>query len=416
MMKYKIVGKNQIKGEIAISGSKNASLPIIIASLLTKEQVILNNVPLITDIINLIRLLDEIGVIVEYKYEQRQLIIHAKKVTNKIETPYVNKLRASYYLMGVLLARTKQVEMEYPGGCTFTKRPIDVHLQVFEQLGVKIESTTHLKLKANKLTPTSIDFPIVTVGGTINTIFLMVFTKGVTILNNIAVEPEVIDVINFLNACGASITFIGENTIKIVGVKKLHGVTYQIMPDRIEAGSYLLLATTYPDSLITITNVKTNDLKNILEVLEKLGSTIMATSNTVTLQSPNVINNINLEVGPYPKFPTDLQPIISTVLLNAKKPSVIIDQVYSDRISHLHELNKMGSNIKYENKKIIIMPSLIKNSVVKATDLRCAFALIVAGNMADGETTIDNMEYISRGYENCIKKLKQLNINCTKKL
>lgn len=415
-MKYRIIGKNQINGEIAISGSKNASLPIIIASLLTKEKVILNNVPLITDIINVIRLLDEIGVNIEYKYEQRQLIIHAKKVKNKIKTPYVDKIRASYYLMGVLLARTKQVEIKYPGGCTFTKRPIDVHLQVFEQLGVKIDDSSYLKLKASTLTPTCIDFPIVTVGGTINTIFLMVLTKGVTILNNIAIEPEVIDVINFLNESGASITFIGENTIKIVGVKKLHGITYQIMPDRIEAGSYLLLASSIPNSSITITNVKTNDLKNILEVLEKLGSTIIASTNKVTLHSPSLINNINLEVGPYPKFPTDLQPIISAVLLNAKKPSVITDQVYNDRISHLHELNKMGSNVKYENKKIIIMPSKLKKSIIKATDLRCAFALIVASNLVDGETVIENMEYISRGYENCEKKLKKLNINCTKEL
>lgn len=415
-MKYKITGENKIIGEINISGSKNASLPIIIASLLTKEKVILNNVPLITDVINLIRLLDDLGVNVDYRYEQRQLIIQAKKVKNKVTSRYVEKLRATYYLMGVLLARTKYVEMPYPGGCNFSKRPIDAHLYAFSLLGVKVIDDINIKLKVLHLTPSIVDFPLITVGGTINTILLTVLSDGVTILNNIAIEPEVIDVINFLNSMGADITFIGNNTIKIKGVKKLHATTYEVMPDRIEAGSYLLLALSSPNSKVTLNNIRVNDLKNIIDVLENLGCVISASNNKITLESPTTINNLSLEIGPYPKFPTDLQPILSVVLLNAGEESIIKDKVYIDRITHLNELTKMNAIIKYENQSIIIYPSKLNSAIVNATDLRCAFALIVAGNMSSGETIINNMEYLSRGYENCLKKLRQLNLICCKEL
>lgn len=415
-MKYKITGKNKIIGEINISGSKNASLPIIIASLLTKEKVILNNVPLITDVINLIRLLDELGVNVEYRYEQRQLIIQAKKVKNKVSSRYVEKLRATYYLMGVLLSRTKYVEMLHPGGCTFSKRPIDAHLYAFSLLGVKVIDDVNIKLKLSHLTPTTVDFPLITVGGTINTMLLTVLSDGVTILNNIAIEPEVIDVINFLNSMGADITFIGNNTIKIKGVKKLHSTTYEVMPDRIEAGSYLLLALSSPNSKVILNNIRITDLKNIIDVLENLGCIINATNNKITLESPSTINNLSLEIGPYPEFPTDLQPILSTVLLNAKGKSIIKDKVYVDRITHITELAKMNATIKYEDKSLIIYSSKLNSAIVSATDLRCAFALIVAGNMSSGETIINNMEYISRGYENCLKKLRQLNLICCKEL
>lgn len=413
-MKYKITGSNVINGTIDISGSKNACLPIIVASLLTKEKVVLENVPLIVDVVNLIRLLDNIGVDIEYEYLNRRLIINAKKVKTKIDSIYVKKLRASYYLMGALLSRKKEIEINYPGGCTFSSRPIDIHLYVFESLGVKIENKELLKLKVDTLTPKTIDFPLVTVGGTINTILLMTLSKGITILNNASIEPEVIDVINFLNQCGGDIT-VNKTTIKINGVKKLHGTTYKIMPDRIEAGSYLLLASSIKNSEITLNKVRPSDLESVIDTLKKLNNEIEINETSITLKSKE-LSSIDIETGPYPKFPTDLQPLLSTILLNGSNKSMITDTIYPDRISHIEELQKMNGDIIYENNQIIINPSKLENSNLIVKDLRCGFSLIIASNMAKGISTLNKVEYISRGYEDIFKKLKQLGINCQKEL
>lgn len=413
-MKYKITGSNVISGTIDISGSKNACLPIIVASLLTKEKVVLENVPLIVDVVNLIRLLDNIGVNIEYEYLNRRLIINAKKVKTKIDSIYVKKLRASYYLMGALLSRKKEIEINYPGGCTFSSRPIDIHLYVFESLGVKIENKELLKLKVETLTPKTIDFPLVTVGGTINTILLMTLSKGITILNNASIEPEVIDVINFLNQCGGDIT-VNKTTIKINGVKKLHGTTYKIMPDRIEAGSYLLLASSIKNSEITLNKVRPSDLESVIDTLKKLNNEIEINETSITLKSKE-LSSIDIETGPYPKFPTDLQPLLSTILLNGSSKSLITDTIYPDRISHIEELRKMNGDIIYENNQIIINPSKLENSNLQVKDLRCGFSLIIASNMVKGISTLNKVEYISRGYEDIFKKLKQLGINCHKEL
>lgn len=415
-MKYKIIGSNKINGAIKISGSKNASLPIIVASILTNEEVILENIPLISDVINMIRLLDSMGVTTKYEYNERKLIIKAKKVKTSVNSEYVKKIRASYYLIGALLSRKHQVKILMPGGCNFTSRPIDIHLQVFEQQGVTIVNGNSLTLKTKRLKPVNIDFPIVTVGGTINAILSSVYTNGITTLNNIAVEPEVIDVINFINRMGGDIKFCGQQSIIIKGVKKLHGTTYQVMPDRIEAGSYLLLGASIPNSQITITGVKVQELQNVTKVLEEMGAQLQASYDRITLYSPETLNPVKLQMGPYPAFPTDLQPIISAVLLGAKGTSELEDLVYPTRNTHVRELQKMNAKIRYEDGKIIIEESKLKPSIVKATDLRCGFALIIASNMAKGSTTINNAEYITRGYEDCIHKLDSLNVNCIKEL
>ena len=415
-MKYKVTGSNTVNGTIKISGSKNASLPIIVAATLTKECVIIENVPLISDVINMIRLLDNIDVITKYEYATRRLIIHAKKIKSIITSDYVKKIRASYYLIGALISRKHQIEMAYPGGCAFTTRPIDIHLSVFEQQGVKIDVGETLKFKVKDLKPTIIDFPRVTVGGTINAILSSVYTKGETILNNVAVEPEVIDVINFIKQMGGDITFISNQSISIKGVKKLHGTTYKIMPDRIEAGSYLLLAMGNPNSKLTLTDVNLLDLQNVTKVIEQMGGEFIAKKNELTLTTPTIVTAINLKTGPYPAFPTDLQPIITTVLLKGNGTSVVEDLIYHERISHLKELKKMNASIYYENKKIIIEPSILKAGIVNASDLRCGFALIVASNMAKGTTTINNAEYITRGYEECLHKLSSINIECNKQI
>ena len=415
-MKYKVTGRREINGEINISGSKNASLPIIAAALLTSEMVVLENVPLISDVINMIRILDSIDVMTKYEYATRRLIIHAKKIKTIITSNYVGKLRASYYLIGALISRKHQVETVYPGGCNFTTRPIDIHLKVFEKEGVVIDVNETLKFKAKKLKPTNIDFETITVGGTINAILSSVYTKGITTLNNIAIEPEVLDVINFINQMGGDISFIGKQSLLIRGVKKLHGTTYQIMPDRIEAGSYLLLAMSIPSSNLTLKNVNIMDIQNIVKVLEQMGGNIIMKNNEITLKSPQTILPISLKAGPYPAFPTDLQPLLTTTLLGASGESCVEDLIYEKRISHLVELKKMKAIINYESSLIKVNPSILKPSIVSATDLRCGFALIIASNLAKGTTTINNAEYITRGYEECLYKLSQIGIECTKQI
>lgn len=415
-MKYKVTGRREINGEISISGSKNASLPIIAAATLTSEIVVLENIPLISDVINMIRILDSIDVMTKYEYATRRLIIHAKKIKTKITSNYAGKLRASYYLIGALISRKHQVETVYPGGCSFTSRPIDIHLKVFEKQGVSVNVSETLNFKVKKLKPTNIDFETVTVGGTINAILSSVYTKGITTLNNIAIEPEVLDVINFINQMGGDITFIGTQSLMIRGVKKLHGTSYKVMPDRIEAGSYLLLAMSIPNSNLTLKNVNIMDIQNIVKVLEQMGGSVIMRKNEITIKSPEVLLPVSLKAGPYPAFPTDLQPLITTTLLGASDESYVEDLIYERRISHLKELQKMKASINYEASKIEVKPSTLKPSIVSATDLRCGFALIIASNLAKGTTTINNAEYITRGYEECLYKLSQIGIECTKQI
>lgn len=413
-MKFKIQGIKQIQGTIDISGSKNACLPMIAGALLSREEIVLQNVPLITDIVSMIRILDSLGVNVNYMYEKKVLIIHANKIKNDLTSPYVAKLRASYYLISPLIHRKKEFESIFPGGCNFGKRPIDLHLKLYKEMGIDIVEDEKLHFKRKRLKPINITFPIITVGGTINAILSTVLIKGETIVSNIAIEPEVIDVINFLKSMGADITFIGERTITIKGVKKLHKTVYKVMPDRIEAGSYMFLALAKPNSKITIQNININDLKNIIDILQSLGSKLNVHDNSLEIISPEIIQSINLSTGPYPMFPTDLQPLLSTVLLQSNGKSTINETIYPSRDSHVKELIKMKGNISMSDGIISIMPSDITNGIVNAYDLRCGFALIIAGIIAKNQTIINNAEYILRGYENITYKLSKLEIKCKK--
>lgn len=411
-MKFKLKGPKEIIGTINISGSKNACLPIIAGALLTNEEVILYNVPLITDVISMIRILDDLGVDVKYNHTNQSLLIHPNKIKKNLTSEYVTRLRASYYLISPLIHRKKELIAKYPGGCNFGKRPIDLHLKLYRELGINITEEEIISFKRKKIHPLNITFPTITVGGTINAILSTVLVKGTSVLSNVAIEPEVLDVINFLKEMGASINFISERKIQITGVKKLHGITYKIMPDRIEAGSYLLLALAKKNSKITINNIDLKPLKNIIDVLIMLNAKLDVKDNSITVYSPNNINGIKIKTGPYPDFPTDLQPILSTILLNATGTSEINETIYPTRDSHVKELKKLKGNIHMNNGIIKIGPSVLISGIVNASDLRCGFAMIVVSAITEKQMIINNAEYILRGYENIKEKLSCLGITC----
>ena len=413
-MNFLVYKANKIEGEINVSGSKNAALPIIAAALLIKEKVILTNVPFISDVIGMIRIIESIGAKVKYNCNEGILEITSKKISYKVASPYVDKMRASYYLMGVLVSRKKYFEISYPGGCNFDERPIDIHLAAFRKLNVEIEEAEIIKFRINNFIPATIKLPISSVGATINIILSAAISKGITIIENASIEPEVLDVINFLNNSGANILVFNKNII-INGVDKLNSITYKIMNDRIEACSYLLLASAVPNSNLKIKNINTMYIEEVLNTLKQMGCTINVKENEIKLISPDKLNKINLVCDIYPSFPTDLQPIVSSALLKAYGESVIIDKVYPKRISHIKEFQKLGANIKYEEEKIIIKKSNIEPKKVIATDLRCGFALIIAGAISNSYIEIANANIILRGYEDVINKLKSIGVTIEQK-
>lgn len=409
-MVYQIFKTNKIEGEVKISGSKNAALPIIASTILFKNKVKLKNIPFITDVINMIKILKDIGCIVDYNYIEETLTIDSANINKTIKSKHINKLRASYYLMGALVSRQNTFELDYPGGCKFSKRPIDIHISSFKKLGIKIEEQEKIKFTNTLIHNATINFPKISVGATINIILASVISDVLVILNNSSIEPEVMDLINFLNKAGSNIK-VENRTITIKGVKNLNSISYTIMPDRIETGSYLLLASSIPNSDLTLTNIKEDDLQIVIETLKLMGNNITLFENIVTIKSPSKIQGINLSINEYPDFPTDLQPIICTTLLKANKQSIIKDNIYPDRISHINELKKIGGDITIKNGNIIINPSNITKGKVMAHDLRCGFALVIAGVMSDEYVEIENFNHVLRGYSNIIEKLKSINID-----
>ncbi|MCI6508710.1 MAG: UDP-N-acetylglucosamine 1-carboxyvinyltransferase [Bacilli bacterium] len=403
---------SNIEGKIEISGSKNACLPIIGAALLTNEKVTITNVPLISDVVSFIRILDNINVNSNYDYNNRKLEISTSKIRKKIESPYINKFRASYYIIPSLLHRLKEFTFDYPGGCNFGSRPIDIHLDFFRNIGVEVIEGTKMQFKVKKLCPVNYTFSTISVGATINAIMTCCKIIGKSKLKNVSIEPEVMDVINMLNLMGAKITVLNERIIEIDGVKKLNGITYEVMPDRIEFGSYALLSLVFPKSTIKIMNLNLEYIKNILDVIIQLGGTYEVVSNYIEIKSPININPINIQTGPYPLFPTDLQPILSTVLLKATSKSEIKETIYINRNSHIVELKKAEANITMEKGNIIIYPSILNTESLRAYDLRCGFAMIVAAILCNKKCIIYDVDYILRGYENIIEKLKSINIEC----
>lgn len=408
-MKVSIKKPDYIKGEIKISGSKNSALPLLALCLLTREKLTFLNVPMICDIYNMLNLLRSIGVKVNVDYNNNKVTLKRKKLKRELINSDVAKIRASYYLYPGLINKHKRSKVITPGGCNFTNRPIDYHLDIFRKTGVKVQTKeSKIIFTKGKDNPANFTFKTPSVGATINAILRSVLIKGTSVINNQPIEPEIEDVITCLNMMGANIKTL-DNKIIINGVRKLKKVKYKVMPDRIELGSYLLLASSIP-SFVRFKNINSKSIFYLTPYLDKLGINYIYNKEEIIVKQTNKVNGLNVTVSTYPSFPTDLQPILCSLLTNAITSSKVVDEVYPSRISHIKEINKLSGDISFSNNTINITPSKLTGSNVYAHDLRCGFSLIICACLSDGITTIENFEVIFRGYENIISKLKSLGI------
>ncbi|MBP2623006.1 UDP-N-acetylglucosamine 1-carboxyvinyltransferase [Streptococcus oricebi] len=410
MKKIVINGGRPLQGEVTISGAKNSVVALIPAIILADEVVTLDGVPDISDVASLIDIMEVMGAKVK-RYED-SLEIDPSQVKN-MPMPYgkINSLRASYYFYGSLLGRFGQATVGLPGGCDLGPRPIDLHLKAFEAMGAKMSyegNAMHLATDQAGLHGAVIYMDTVSVGATINTMLAAVKAKGRTIIENAAREPEIIDVATLLNNMGAHIRGAGTDIITIEGVDKLHGTRHQVIPDRIEAGTYIALAAAVGKG-IQINNVLYEHLEGFLAKLEEMGVRMTVSEDSVYVEEQANLKAINIKTAPYPGFATDLQQPLTPLLLKAKGQGTIIDTIYEKRVNHVAELAKMSGQIKTDKNKIIYQgPNDLQGAAVKATDLRAGAALVIAGLLAQGQTQISNIEFILRGYSNIIEKLTQL--------
>ena len=410
MKKIVINGGRPLKGEVTISGAKNSVVALIPATILADDIVTLDGVPDISDVASLIEIMTIMGAKIERKEDS--LIIDPRGVKN-MPMPFgkINSLRASYYFYGSLLGRYGQATVGLPGGCDLGPRPIDLHLKAFETMGAAMTmdgSSMKLATDGKPLQGANIYMDTVSVGATINTILAAVKAKGRTVIENAAREPEIIDVVTLLNNMGAHIRGAGTDIIIIDGVPQLHGTRHQVIPDRIEAGTYIALAAAIGEG-IQINNVLYEHLESYIAKLEEMGVRMTISEDSIFVEKQTGLKAIQIKTSPYPGFATDLQQPITPLLLTAVGRGRIVDTIYEKRVNHVPELAKMGATISTLNDHIIYEgPNQLAGSSVKATDLRAGAALVIAGLMASGTTEITNVEYILRGYSDIIHKLTQL--------
>ena len=410
MKKIVINGGRPLKGEVTISGAKNSVVALIPATILADDIVTLDGVPDISDVASLIEIMTIMGAKIERKEDS--LIIDPRGVKN-MPMPFgkINSLRASYYFYGSLLGRYGQATVGLPGGCDLGPRPIDLHLKAFEAMGAAMTmdgSSMKLATDGKPLQGANIYMDTVSVGATINTILAAVKAEGRTVIENAAREPEIIDVVTLLNNMGAHIRGAGTDIIIIDGVPHLHGTRHQVIPDRIEAGTYIALAAAIGEG-IQINNVLYEHLESFIAKLEEMGVRMTISEDSIFVEKQTGLKAIQIKTSPYPGFATDLQQPITPLLLTAAGRGRIVDTIYEKRVNHVPELAKMGATISTLNDHIIYEgPNQLTGSSVKATDLRAGAALVIAGLMASGTTEITNVEYILRGYSDIIHKLTQL--------
>ena len=409
MQKLEVFGANKLKGQIKISGSKNASLPILAATLLSNKKIILKNLPKVRDIETMLTLLQSLGSRV--KLDKNKTIIDNSKQNKKFASyNLVKTMRAGILVLGPLLAKHKSAKVSLPGGCAIGTRPVDIHLKALSKLGVKYKidqgyviANAPKGLKGNK-----IKFPKISVGATENLIIAASFAKGSTILSNCAIEPEIKDLVNFLNEMGCNIKWISKRTIKVIGVSEIKEISYSVMFDRIEAGTYLVAAAVTEGNL-KISNIVPEIIKTEINVLKKLGSKIMIKKNEVQIIGNKKIKSTNITTAPYPGFPTDLQAQIMVLLCKANKSSTIKEDIFENRFMHVAELNRMGAKISTNGNKAIIEGNInFAPAELMATDLRASVSLILAALTAKGKSVINRIYHLDRGYENIEKKLKKV--------
>lgn len=408
MKKILIEGGNLLTGTINISGAKNSAVALLPAAILSDEEVSIYNVPNISDRNALIEILELLNCKVEFNNDEMKII--TRNVTNKlIPEELGKKLRASYYFMGALLSKFKRVEMHFPGGCNIGARPIDLHLKGFEMLGAKvsIENDKYI-IDAEELIGTRIYLDFASVGATINLMLAAVKAKGTTIISNAAREAEITNVATFLNNMGAKITGAGTSEIKIVGVKHLGKGIIEVIPDRIEAGTYIIMGALLGKNLV-INNIIEEHLESLLSKLKDMGVKFKINSNQITINKSNNLKAINIKTLVFPGFPTDLGQPMTALLTQAVGVSLFEETLYENRMGHIPYLNNMGANIKLNGTTaIVIGPTNLKGCEVAATDLRGGACMVIAGLIAEGKTEIKEAEHILRGYENIVEKLSQV--------
>ena len=409
MEQYIIKGGNPLVGEVEIGGAKNAALAILAAAIMTDETVTIDNLPDVNDINVLLEAISGIGAEVD-RIDRHTVRINGSNIENfDIEYDYIKKIRASYYLLGALLGKYKRAEVALPGGCNIGSRPIDQHLKGFRALGAYVD-IEHGKIiaEAERLIGKHIYFDVVSVGATINVMMAASMAEGLTILENVAKEPHVVDVANFLNSMGANIRGAGTDVIKIRGVSRLHKTDYSILPDQIEAGTFMFAAAATRGD-VTVMNVIPKHLEATIAKLVEIGCEVEEFDDAVRVVSKGDLHNTQVKTLPYPGFPTDMQPQIGVTLALCKGTSTITESIFENRFKYLSELARMGANVKVEgNAATIEGVDKFSGARVSAPDLRAGAALVIAGMAADGITIVDDIVYIQRGYERFEEKLRSL--------
>ncbi|WP_044407253.1 UDP-N-acetylglucosamine 1-carboxyvinyltransferase [Thiomicrospira microaerophila] len=414
MDKLVICGPSHIQGEVDISGSKNAALPILMGCLLAQSPVTLSNVPHLRDVTTSLQLLATMGC--EVMMDENLNITLDCSVVHAKEAPYelVKTMRASILVMGPLLARFGEAKVALPGGCAIGSRPVDIHIQGMKQMGadIQIEDGFIVARAPNGLQATDFSMPVVTVTGTENLLMAAVMAKGKTILRNAACEPEVVDLANFLNAMGAKITGAGTPDIEIEGVAALEGVPYRVIPDRIEAGTYLAAAAV-TQGCVTLTKVDPSHLVAVLEKFEQAGALVTHTQDTITLDMRGrQLKAVDIETQPYPLFPTDMQAQFLVMNAIAQGKGRVVETIFENRYMHVAELEKMGAAIRMSgNEAITLGANKLIGAEVMATDLRASACLIIAALVAEGKTTVSRIYHIDRGYERIEEKFHRLGAN-----
>ncbi|MBP3459757.1 MAG: UDP-N-acetylglucosamine 1-carboxyvinyltransferase [Lachnospiraceae bacterium] len=409
MEQYAIKGGNPLVGEVEIGGAKNAALAILAASIMTDETVRIENLPDVRDTNVLMQAMKSVGATVE-RIDRHSIMVNGSTIHDVvIEDDYIKKIRASYYLLGALLGKYKRAEVALPGGCNIGSRPIDQHIKGFKALGAEVKISHGLIVaQAEHLKGSHIYLDVVSVGATINIMMAAALAEGQTIIENAAKEPHVVDLANFLNSMGANIKGAGTDVIRIKGVEKLHKTEYSVIPDQIEAGTFMLAAAATKGD-VTIKNVIPKHLESISAKLLEIGCEIEESDDAVRVVSSKPLSHTQVKTLPYPGFPTDMQPQITVTLALSSGSSIVTESIFENRFKYVDELTRMGASIKVEgNTAIITGVPKYTGAHISAPDLRAGAALVIAGLAAEGITVVDDIFYIERGYEDFDVKLRSL--------
>ena len=409
MQKLEVFGANKLKGQIKISGSKNASLPILAATLLSRKKVYLKNLPRVKDIETMVSLLQSLGSKINFNKNNLN-IDNKKQIKNFASYSLVKTMRAGILVLGPLLAKLGKAKVSLPGGCAIGTRPVDIHLNALSKLGVKykiiqgyVHATAPKGLIGNK-----IRFSKISVGATENLIIAASFARGITVLSNCAIEPEIKDLVNFLKKMGCNIKWVGKRSIKIEGVTEVKETTYSVMFDRIEAGTYLVAAAVTEGNL-KIKNIIPKILQTEINTLKKIGAKIKTTKDEIHIIGNKKVKSMNIKTAPYPGFPTDLQAQMMVLLCKANKQSTIKEDIFENRFMHVAELNRMGAKISTNGNKANVSGNInFEAAELMATDLRASVSLILAALTTKGKSVINRIYHLDRGYENIEKKLKKV--------